>query len=157
MAGERGALRVQLCVQADRQRIVPFKRTVLAWRRLNTALVSKGGEAVSWQCSECGESNDPQFDICWKCGTGADGTPPSEAFSVDAPAEPLGDTRGLVCLRCSAAMEFAGRKRFHEGSRAWPFLFGEIGELLVRRESFDLYACPSCGKIEFFLEPAPAD
>ena len=51
-------------------------------------------------------------------------------------------------------MEFAGRKRFHEGTRAWPFLFGEIGELLVNRESFDLYACPSCGKIELFLEPA---
>ena len=111
---------------------------------------------MSWQCSECGELSDPQFDICWKCGTGSDGTPPTATFSADSSAKPPGDSRSLACLRCSAAMTFAGRKRFHEGTRAWPFLLGEIGELLVHRESFDLYACPSCGKIELFLEPVRA-
>jgi hypothetical protein len=50
----------------------------------------------------------------------------------------------------------AGRKKFHEGTRAWPFLFGELGELFVNREAFDVYACQGCGKVEFFLStPAP--
>ena len=48
MAGERGALRVQLCVQADRHRIASFKRTVAKWRRLNTALVVRA--ALARQC-----------------------------------------------------------------------------------------------------------
>ncbi len=48
-------------------------------------------------------------------------------------------------------MEFIGRKRFHEGSQTMPFLLGDIGELFVNREEFDLHACPSCGKVELFL------
>lgn len=29
-------------------------------------------------------------------------------------------------------------------------VFGNIFELFVNRESFDLYICPKCGKVEFF-------
>jgi predicted RNA-binding Zn-ribbon protein involved in translation (DUF1610 family) len=36
-----------------------------------------------------------------------------------------------------------------------PFLLGELGELFVHREEFDLYACPSCGKVELFLSSTP--
>jgi len=43
-----------------------------------------------------------------------------------------------------------GQKRFHEGAR-WGF-FGGLGELFVNRERFDVYVCPRCGRVEFFID-----
>jgi len=48
-------------------------------------------------------------------------------------------------------MRSAGQLKLHEGTRAWPFLFGELGELLVNRESFQTFICEGCGKVEFFM------
>ena len=31
-----------------------------------------------WQCPNCGEPIDDEFDACWKCGTAQDGTPAAE-------------------------------------------------------------------------------
>lgn len=108
-----------------------------------------------WICPDCRESNEDGFEQCWKCGTRADGSA-DPAFRPDN-ADPLAwPPRLLHCLRCPGTpMVFAGRKRFHEGSQAMPFLLGGIGELLVNREEFDLHACPSCGKVELFLANAP--
>ena len=47
-------------------------------------------------------------------------------------------------------MEYVGTKRFHEGPR-WGVL-GDLGELFVKRESFDVFVCPRCGRVEFFIE-----
>ncbi len=57
----------------------------------------------------------------------------------------------LQRLRCHSPMRLIGTRRFHEGSRLAPFLLAELGELLVNRESFDLYTRTACGKVEFFL------
>ena len=97
---------------------------------------------ASEKCPECAEPFEPGYQVCWRCGTGADGTPP---LPDEAPA------RALACLRCNKAMVVVRRMKFHEGTRAWPFLFGEVGELFVNRESFDAYACTGCGKVEFFV------
>lgn len=43
-----------------------------------------------------------------------------------------------------------GTKQFHEGKR-WGLL-GDLGELFVNKESFDVYACPQCGSVEFFVD-----
>ncbi|MGN6223717.1 hypothetical protein [Pseudoxanthomonas sp.] len=105
---------------------------------------------AEWICKSCNASNEGEFDICWQCGTGHDGTPPDPAFSrsQETHHESL---RVLQCLRCQSPMTLVGIKRFHEGSRLAPFLLGDLGELLVNRESFELYACSACGKVEFFL------
>jgi|GEM_PF-1983307 hypothetical protein len=55
----------------------------------------------------------------------------------------------LQCLRCGTLLAFAGTREFHEGTR-WGFL-GDWGEIFVNKEAFDVYYCPHCGKIEFFL------
>jgi hypothetical protein len=55
----------------------------------------------------------------------------------------------LQCLRCGTLLAFAGTREFHEGTR-WGFL-GDWWELFVNKEAFDVYFCPRCGKIEFFL------
>ena len=57
--------------------------------------------------------------------------------------------RQITCLRCKVVpMRFSGNYKFHEGTR-----FGAMGnllELFVNKETFDLYVCPKCGKVEFF-------
>jgi hypothetical protein len=108
-----------------------------------------------YHCTTCGEDYEPELDVCWRCGTHRDGTPPGPEFTradhrADAPAAP----RALDCLRCHTPMTHLGAMALHEGSRAMPFLFGNVGELFVNREHFDTYACPGCGKVEFFLAAA---
>ena len=44
----------------------------------------------------------------------------------------------LQCLRCEDTMVYQGN-------------FGNLLELFTNRESFDLYVCPSCGKVEFYM------
>lgn len=87
-----------------------------------------------WTCDKCGEQHEDQFDSCWRCAgdqaSGASGNP--------------------ECLRCHTRIEFLGTKEFHEGTR-WGLL-GELGELFVNKERFDIYACPKCGHVEFFVQ-----
>jgi len=56
----------------------------------------------------------------------------------------------MICTTCDRALEYVGQKRFHEGAR-WGF-FGGLGELFVNRERFDVYVCPRCGRVEFFID-----
>ena len=58
----------------------------------------------------------------------------------------------MLCPRCETRLDYVGTKKFHEGSRAMPFLLGEIGELFVKREHFDVYVCPRCGRVELFVD-----
>lgn len=58
----------------------------------------------------------------------------------------------MVCARCDAALSYAGTKKFHEGTRAWGFFLGDLGELFTNREHFDVYVCPRCGRVEFFVD-----
>ena len=59
-------------------------------------------------------------------------------------------SREVRCLRCHVALTYAGTKKFHEGTR-WG-LMGDLGELFVNKENFDVYHCPHCGKVEFFVD-----
>ncbi len=102
-------------------------------------------------CPRCGETIEPEFDTCWNCGTHRDGRPPGPAFARETGFADAAPSRDLDCLRCRAPMAPMGRLRFHEGSRAMPFLLGDLGELFVNRQHFDAYACERCGKVEFFL------
>ena len=86
-----------------------------------------------WQCPKCGEQHDEQFKSCWKCA--GESKPPA--------------VNPLRCPRCPADLEFVGTKRFHEGADGG-FIGG--GELFVNRESFDVYVCPRCGRVEFFVD-----
>jgi hypothetical protein len=63
----------------------------------------------------------------------------------------------LTCPRCPSAtpLDFLGTKKFHEGTN-WGAL-GELGELFTSRQAFDVYACPTCGRVELFLESVGRD
>ncbi len=105
----------------------------------------------AWTCPHCGQSNGTAFDICWNCGTGMGGDPPAPDFVRDDVPIAHPQERELDCLRCRQPMTSQGLMRFHEGSQAAPFLLGGLGELLVRRQGFQVFACGGCGKVEFFL------
>jgi hypothetical protein len=107
-------------------------------------------------CKRCGEIFEPGYSVCWRCGTHVDGSPAAPGFVADdLPLDAAVPARKLNCLRCDTAMALVGRRKFHEGTRSWPFLFGQLGELFVHREAFDTYACPGCGKVEFFVAGDP--
>jgi hypothetical protein len=45
-----------------------------------------------WRCPNCGEQIEPEFEVCWKCGTAQDGTR-TEDFLAEA-NDPAGPDRG---------------------------------------------------------------
>ena len=55
----------------------------------------------------------------------------------------------LLCTRCDVKMLYLGQKEYHEGPR-FGFI-GGVGELLVNKDKFHLYACPECTKTELFM------
>ena len=62
----------------------------------------------------------------------------------------MSDINPMKCPRCETDLNHVGTKSFHEGER-WG-LFGDIGELFVNREKFDIYVCPRCGRVEWFVD-----
>jgi DNA-directed RNA polymerase subunit RPC12/RpoP len=56
----------------------------------------------------------------------------------------------MVCSRCKTDLSYVGTKSFHEGTR-WGVL-GELGELFVNKQHFDVYVCNRCGKVELFID-----
>ena len=55
----------------------------------------------------------------------------------------------LNCPRCNTRMEYSGMYHFHEGKRYG--IFGNLGELFVRKKSFNIQECPQCNYAEFYV------
>ena len=87
-------------------------------------------------CPNCQSEVEDSFDLCWNCNYSF-----SENQVVEI-KEFVKGSRELECLRCTEPMNYSGNFRFHEG-----FLTG----VFTNKESFDLYVCPKCGKVEFFV------
>ena len=96
-----------------------------------------------WTCAKCGEKHEDQFNSCWKCNVTRSGEAVGTAPEVE-------ERNPMNCIRCATKLDYVGTKRFHEGAR-WGVL-GDLGELFVNRESFDVFVCPRCGRVEFFIE-----
>ena len=58
----------------------------------------------------------------------------------------------ITCPRCEQPLQYAGTKKFHEGTRTWGFFLGDLGELFTNREHFDVYVCTRCGRVELFVD-----
>jgi len=56
--------------------------------------------------------------------------------------------RDLKCLRCQARMHFVERETFQLGQAGW--ILGDLPHLIKGGMELDIYACPDCGKVEFF-------
>ena len=54
----------------------------------------------------------------------------------------------LNCLRCGVGMRFMGREKFQRGQTGW--VLGDLPNLFAGAMEIEIYACPKCGKLEFF-------
>lgn len=94
-------------------------------------------------CPNCNEEIEDNFDVCWNCNFSL-----SENKVVDFKDVETNGGRELNCLRCNVPMLYSGKYKFHEGFNTG--LLGNLFELFINKEEFDLYICPKCGKVEFF-------
>jgi len=97
----------------------------------------------------CAAEIEPGFEVCWKC---------SYSFAEQKVIETLVPGRNhfnatIKCLRCHVPMVFAGTRKIHDRIH-WTTI-GNLIELLSNMDSFDLYLCPRCDKVEFFLSSPP--
>lgn len=107
-------------------------------------------------CPNCKAEVENAFDACWNCCYSFD-----EGKVIPWKSDSPQSTRDpelvppqyapieINCLRCDVPMRYAGEYRFLEGTRTG--VFGNLFELFQNRENFDLYVCPNCGKVEFFV------
>ena len=128
-------------------------------------------------CPKCKSVVDDNFDICWncqysfsedrivqsteftevcpQCNTKVDSSDefcPNCRFDLrikSSTSDKQEGDRKISCLRCAIPMLFKGNTDFHGGPLFG--IHGMLNDLLTSRETFDLYFCPKCGKIEIFI------
>lgn len=96
-------------------------------------------------CPHCNAEVEDGFDLCWNCSIRFSDNKIIEFEDTDSKKP----SKEMDCLRCKVPLVFSGNFRFHEGTRLG--VFGNIFEAFTNRESFDLYTCPQCRKVEFFV------
>jgi hypothetical protein len=108
---------------------------------------------------KCGEEVDDDLMVCWNCqadkrGSFPNGTPPAQGNDSDRELKRFLNTkhRAKECAECHSPLNFLGTKQFHEGVN-WGFL-GDLGEVFVGHTNLDMYVCPSCLRVEFFVADA---
>ena len=100
-----------------------------------------------WSCPQCEATvDDDAWQACWGCGARRDQSP------AEAAAEKAKRNDMRACLRCKTPLAFAGTRRFHHGGGRMDFWLSDLGELFVGRETYDVFFCPACGKVEFFVD-----
>ena len=106
-----------------------------------------------WKCKVCDkETDDDSWEICWNCSS-PNNISDEEVESLKEHVVVIGESsKKIKCLRCEIPMTFGGTKKFHEGTRQWGFWLGDLGELFVNREEYNIYLCPKCGKVEMYVD-----
>ena len=56
----------------------------------------------------------------------------------------------MTCVRCETDLDFVGTKKFQDESAGG--VWSAFGEIFAKRQRFDVYACPRCGRVEFFVD-----
>lgn len=57
--------------------------------------------------------------------------------------------KNISCLRCDIEMRHVGREKLQLGQTGW--LLGDLPNLFAGATEVDIYACPKCSKLEFFM------
>ena len=60
--------------------------------------------------------------------------------------------KDLQCLRCGCKINHIKRQKLQLGQTDW--IFGDLPNLFAGAMEVDIYSCPDCGKLEFFLADA---
>ena len=107
-----------------------------------------------WICSACNEEIEDQFDSCWKCGAGRDGSPPgfgpadqeqgSETFQDQSSLEDRLRS-SFSCSKCDH-QEAVTKRISVTGS-------GLSKMMDIQHNNFIALTCTKCGYTEFY-DPA---
>lgn len=57
--------------------------------------------------------------------------------------------KNISCLRCEKEMRYVGREELQLGKTGW--ILGDLPNLFAGAMKVDIYVCPECKKIEFFI------
>ena len=57
--------------------------------------------------------------------------------------------KDLSCLRCGQKMNHIKTENLQLGRTGW--LLGDLPNLIAGAMEVDIYSCPDCGKLEFFI------
>lgn len=60
--------------------------------------------------------------------------------------------RKIECLRCGVQMSHIKMEKIQLGQTGW--ILGDLSNLLAGAMEVDIYSCPECKKLEFFLADA---
>jgi hypothetical protein len=93
-------------------------------------------------CPKCNNEIESSLNYCPLCHNDLSEINKENGISPQGP-------KSIDCLKSKVDLDYQGNYRFHEGERVGAL--GNLFELFTNRESFDLYSCPNCGKVEFFL------
>ena len=97
------------------------------------------------KCPNCETEIEPGFEICWKCRYSF-----ADHKIIETVIAGQNHFEGAInCLRCGVPMVYAGQRKIQDRIH-WTTV-GNLFELLSNMDSFDLYVCPKCNKVEFFL------
>ena len=55
----------------------------------------------------------------------------------------------IICLRCDQKMNHIRREKLQFGQTGW--ILGDLPNLIAGAMEVDIYSCPNCRKLEFFL------
>ena len=107
-----------------------------------------------WTCLKCKEQVGQQYEVCWNCQHDRSGQVPPTFLSLEVEDQAQADAlsnkwRDKQCVQCERRLAYIGRKEFHEGMR-WGAL-GDFGELFVSHTELEMYFCPTCRRVEFFV------
>lgn len=58
----------------------------------------------------------------------------------------------ITCLRCDREMNHIRTEKLQFGQTGW--ILGDLPNLLAGAMEVDIYSCPKCRKLEFFLADA---
>jgi hypothetical protein len=57
----------------------------------------------------------------------------------------------LPCVRCQTPLTFAAERDFREGTGGWTLALGRLAALFEDSTRLEVWACESCGHVEFFV------
>lgn len=102
-----------------------------------------GKNEFTEKCPYCNADVNPELKYCPKCY--------HELGINNILTEITTNENNLKidCLRCQISMISKGSLKFHDASQLG--VFGGLFEIMPSIESFDVYFCPQCGKVEFYI------
>jgi len=102
-----------------------------------------------WKCLNCSEDVPDNLSVCWNCETVPDAPTAEKNAESDFKQFLSEKHRPKNCLGCNSKLKFAGTKAFREGTN-WGML-GDFGEFFDGHLSLEMYVCPKCLRVEFFV------